>query len=40
MIVILPLMPLGVDHKLAVASMPGLKEVILPLMPLGVDHSA
>ncbi len=37
--VILPLMPLGVDHWSKQHDAFTLEQVILPLMPLGVDHS-
>ncbi|VXD12149.1 hypothetical protein PL9631_1050019 [Planktothrix paucivesiculata PCC 9631] len=36
--VILPLMPLGVDHSSMVWEPAAFDTVILPLMPLGVDH--
>jgi len=36
--VILPLMPLGVDHTLPPPIPTPTISVILPLMPLGVDH--
>ncbi len=37
--VILPLMPLGVDHETKVEVYNWDQVVILPLMPLGVDHN-
>ncbi|VXD12151.1 hypothetical protein PL9631_1050020 [Planktothrix paucivesiculata PCC 9631] len=37
-LVILPLMPLGVDHKSPSPFATYANAVILPLMPLGVDH--